>query len=114
MGKPTRFRALLGSYTIVAVLTAVAPAPNGTILLANGLRYRDVGCYDGLVRRPAVDSLVADGIRCTDFYSATIENTDRAVARLLDKVAAIDRCENTFMGRRFRLAHAGRIRGTGA
>lgn len=46
-----------------------ARQPNVVILLADDLGFQDVGCYDGPVRTPAIDSLAAGGVRFTDFYS---------------------------------------------
>lgn len=43
--------------------------PNVVMLLADDLGFQDVGCYNGPVRTPAIDSLAAGGIRFTDFYS---------------------------------------------
>jgi arylsulfatase A len=49
-------------------LTA-ADKPNVVILLADDLGYADVGCYNGPVKTPAIDSLAAAGTRFSDFYS---------------------------------------------
>ena len=43
--------------------------PNVVILLADDLGYKDVGCYGGPVKTPAIDQLARDGVRFTDFYS---------------------------------------------
>ena len=43
--------------------------PNVVILLADDLGYKDVGCYGGPVKTPAIDKLAMDGVRFTDFYS---------------------------------------------
>ena len=43
--------------------------PNVVILLADDLGYKDVGCYGGPVKTPAIDQLAMDGVRFTDFYS---------------------------------------------
>ncbi|MHC4875451.1 MAG: sulfatase family protein [Planctomycetota bacterium] len=50
-------------------LTAHAERPNVVMLLADDLGYQDIGCYDGPVKTPAIDSLAAGGVRFTDFYS---------------------------------------------
>ncbi|NBU87335.1 MAG: arylsulfatase [Verrucomicrobia bacterium] len=39
------------------------------MLLADDLGYKDVGCYGGPVKTPAIDKLAMDGVRFTDFYS---------------------------------------------
>ena len=46
-----------------------AQRPNVVMLLADDLGFQDVGCYDGPVTTPAIDSLAAGGTRFTDFYS---------------------------------------------
>ena len=43
--------------------------PNVVILLADDLGYKDVGCYGGPVKTPAIDQLAEEGVRFTDFYS---------------------------------------------
>ncbi len=43
--------------------------PNVVILLADDLGYKDVSCYGGPVKTPAIDSLAEAGIRFSDFYS---------------------------------------------
>lgn len=48
---------------------ADAKQPNVVMLLADDLGFRDVGCYGGPVKTPAIDSLAAGGTRFSDFYS---------------------------------------------
>ncbi len=48
---------------------AAPPRPNVVVLLADDLGYKDIGCYGGPVKTPALDSLAARGVRFTDFYS---------------------------------------------
>ena len=57
--------------SIAASAASAAPAarPNVVMLLADDLGFQDVGCYDGPVRTPAIDSLAAGGTRFSDFYS---------------------------------------------
>lgn len=43
--------------------------PNVVILLADDLGFRDVGCYEGPVKTPHIDSLAARGVRFSNFYS---------------------------------------------
>lgn len=57
----------LGSMSVLPAQPA--PRPNVVILLADDLGWRDLGCYGGPVRTPALDGLAAQGVRFTDFYS---------------------------------------------
>jgi arylsulfatase A len=68
-----RLSAPLRSIFLLSVflhpLTAQAAKPNVVMLLADDLGYQDVGCYNGPVKTPTIDSLAAGGVRFTDFYS---------------------------------------------
>src|SRR5688500_11281537 len=46
-----------------------AKRPNVVVLLADDLGFRDIGCYGGPVKTPALDGLAASGTRFSDFYS---------------------------------------------
>ncbi len=55
---------------ILSVTTVdAAERPNVIVLLADDLGWKDIGCYDGPVKTPTLDSLAATGVRFTDFYS---------------------------------------------
>jgi arylsulfatase A len=62
--------------SFVKILTHVAEdvgtsqRPNVVILLADDLGSKDIGCYGGPVKTPALDSLAAKGVKFTNFYSA--------------------------------------------
>jgi arylsulfatase A len=43
--------------------------PNVVVLLADDLGYKDLGCYGGPLKTPALDGLAARGVRFTDFHS---------------------------------------------
>lgn len=43
--------------------------PNVVMLLADDLGWADLGCYDGPVKTPNLDSLAKEGTRFTNFYS---------------------------------------------
>ena len=43
--------------------------PNVVVLYVDDLGYKDIGCYGGPVKTPALDGLAAGGVRFTDFYS---------------------------------------------
>ena len=53
----------------VAPSLSAQTQPNVLILFADDLGYKDVGCYGGPVKTPAIDQLAKDGVRFTDFYS---------------------------------------------
>ena len=46
-----------------------ARRPNFVILLADDLGFSDVGCYDGEIATPNLDSLAAGGLRYTQFHN---------------------------------------------
>ena len=56
-------------------LTAVAHAsakPNIVIIFTDDLGYGDLGCYGSpVIRTPHLDRMAAEGLRFTDFYSAS-------------------------------------------
>ena len=59
---------------VLALLCAHAHAnepkrPNVVVLLADDLGFKDIGCYGGPVKTPALDALAASGTRFSDFYS---------------------------------------------
>jgi hypothetical protein len=47
----------------------VTRRPNVVVLLADDLGFKDIGCYGGPVKTPAIDRLAAEGVRFTDFYA---------------------------------------------
>lgn len=77
-----------------AALSAVLPGchfsdpqnkrqPNIVLIMADDLGYGDVGCYGcSDIRTPAIDSLAADGVRFTAFYSNAPECTPTRTALL--------------------------------
>lgn len=54
--------------TCVPGLTA-GDHPNVVVLLSDDLGWKDIGCYGGPVKTPALDGLAAEGVRFTDFHS---------------------------------------------
>jgi len=49
-----------------------APRPNIVLMTADNLGYRDTRCYgNDRVIMPNIDRLTAQGVRCTNFYSAS-------------------------------------------
>ena len=77
-----------------AALSAVLPGcysstlqnkrrPNIVLIMADDLGYGDVGCYGCKdIRTPAIDSLAADGVKFTTFYSNAPECTPTRTALL--------------------------------
>ncbi|MBN2593246.1 MAG: sulfatase-like hydrolase/transferase [Sedimentisphaerales bacterium] len=58
-------------------------SPNIVLVMADDLGYGDVGCYGCEdIRTPAIDSLAADGVRFTTFYSNAPECTPTRTALL--------------------------------
>jgi len=53
----------------VAAVSPAAKRPNVVVLLADDLGWKDIGCYDGPVKTPALDGLADKGVRFTDFHS---------------------------------------------
>ena len=70
---------LLTTLSLITQLPAAGKAPNVILLLADDLGSKDIGCYGGPVKTPALDKLAANGVRFTDFYSgAPVCSTARA------------------------------------
>ena len=63
------------------VLAEPHQRPNVIFILADDLGWKDIGCYAGPVKTPALDSLAAKGARFTDFHSgAAVCSPSRATA----------------------------------
>jgi arylsulfatase A len=56
-------------HLVLLVTMAVGQQPNVVVLLADDLGSKDIGCYGGPVKTPALDELAAKGVRFTDFHS---------------------------------------------
>ena len=65
-----RLFSLLGVLSF-ATLTAQSATerPNVVVLLSDDLGWKDIGCYGGPVKTPALDSLATRGTRFTNFYA---------------------------------------------
>jgi arylsulfatase A len=51
---------------------APPPRPNIVLITADNLGYGDVGCFgNSVVKTPHLDRLAEQGVRCTDFYTAS-------------------------------------------
>jgi len=85
--KANRSRVCLTHVLFIALLALALPLaavaatrPNVVVLLADDLGLKDIGCYGGPVKTPALDGLAARGVRFTDFYSgAPVCSPSRAV-----------------------------------
>jgi arylsulfatase A-like enzyme len=67
----TRIVVLLAALSSLPASTAAAP-PNVLIITADNLGYGDLGCYgNAAIKTPNLDRLAAEGVRCTDFYTAS-------------------------------------------
>lgn len=78
-GGPRRWSALLlpiaawlGLLLPASTLCVQAARPNILIITADNLGYGDIGCFGNQqIKTPHLDRLAADGVRCTDFYTAS-------------------------------------------
>ena len=66
------FRLLVILLPILLPVAAASAAkgPNVVVLFADDLGSKDIGCYGGPVKTPALDRLADGGMRFTDFHSA--------------------------------------------
>jgi arylsulfatase len=69
-----------GGMTFAATLSAMgqpapstpastAPRPNILVILADDMGYSDIGCYGSEIHTPNIDSLAANGLRFSQFYT---------------------------------------------
>ena len=69
------FGATIGTVVLTVLLASglfAADKPNVVILFADDLGYGDLGCYGSpTIRTPNLDRMAAEGLRFTDFYSAS-------------------------------------------
>ncbi len=57
--------------TLASHAAAVEKPVNVVLIYADDLGYGDLGCYGGPIRTPHIDSLARDGVRLTNYYSAS-------------------------------------------
>ncbi|MEM7011959.1 MAG: sulfatase-like hydrolase/transferase, partial [Verrucomicrobiota bacterium] len=62
-------RLLLSVFILATQLLCAAEKPNVVLLLADDLGWKDLRCYGGPVKTPALDRLAGSGARFTDFHS---------------------------------------------
>src|SRR5690348_294339 len=66
-----RFGFVIG-ICLMALSVFSAEKPNIVFMLADDLGWSDLRCYGGdLVETPNIDRLASEGVRFTDFYSAS-------------------------------------------
>ena len=65
------FRLILPLFLLFPALAPAASpeSPKVVLLLGDDLGYKDIGCYGGPVKTPALDGLAAKGTRFQTFYS---------------------------------------------
>ncbi len=57
---------------LMPAMAAADAAPNIVIITVDNLGYGDLGCYGSpLMKTPHIDRLATQGVRCTDFYTAS-------------------------------------------
>lgn len=66
---PHRNGCLVVLFLAIGALADAARMPNVVFLLADDLGWKDIGCYGGPVKTPALDGLAKKGVRFTEFYS---------------------------------------------
>ncbi len=64
-----RYQREISQVKVVLEAAAAKDRPNVILLLADDLGSKDIGCYGGPVRTPALDSLATNGVRFTDFHA---------------------------------------------
>jgi arylsulfatase A len=62
---------LAASAGAAATLLAADKPVNIVLIYADDIGYGDLGCYGSTMRTPHLDSLARDGVRLTNFYSAS-------------------------------------------
>jgi len=82
-------RLFLSLLTLALLLTSsgLAAKPNIIIIFADDLGYGDLGCYGSpVIRTPHLDRMAAEGLRFTDFYSASEVCTPSRAALLTGRL----------------------------
>lgn len=60
-------------------MTAAAKRPNVVIILADDLGFSDIGAYGGEIETPYLDEMAFEGLRMTDFHTASACSPTRAM-----------------------------------
>jgi N-sulfoglucosamine sulfohydrolase len=61
---------LIGLYAFVTSATAATPPPNILLIVADDLTYRDLGCYGGQAKTPAIDHLATESLQFSRCFQA--------------------------------------------
>ena len=69
-----RFVRIVCLAYVYLIFTADASAdrPNVILVMADDLGYGDIGCYDGWIETPHIDSIARNGVRFTDYHSTVM------------------------------------------
>lgn len=79
---------VLAALCFPALQVSAAPPPNVVIILADDMGYGDLGCFGSpSIRTPHLDRMAAEGMRFTDFYSASEVCTPSRAALLTGRYA---------------------------
>ncbi|MCB1224612.1 MAG: sulfatase-like hydrolase/transferase [Verrucomicrobiales bacterium] len=68
-GRSHGVRFLLPLLLVASLSARAADRPNVVVLLSDDLGWKDIGCYGGPVKTPALDGLAAQGTRFTNYYA---------------------------------------------
>ncbi len=67
-----------GVVTAAAAAEAKTERPNIVVILLDDMGFSDLGCYGGEVQTPNINSLASQGVRCSQFYTASRSCPTRA------------------------------------
>src|SRR5687767_2929389 len=62
---------LLCVLLLISSHTFSQQKPNIIFILTDDMGYGDIGCYNGIYKTPNIDKMAAEGIRFTNYYSAS-------------------------------------------
>lgn len=62
---------LLSVFVMLVANTSIAQKPSIIVILTDDMGYGDLSCYNGIYQTPQLDKMAAEGIRFTNYYSAS-------------------------------------------